>query len=79
MIALGELGSTVVLLPITYLLAVLLAWLNGAPFRIRKRRLDGSYDGQEAAFSERTADELAPVAGAGDRDCHIRHRFGPLT
>lgn len=79
MIALGELGSTVVLLPITYLLAVLLAWLNGAPFRIRSRRLDASYDGQKAAFSEQTADELASLTGVGDTDSYIRHRFGPLT
>ena len=33
MVALGELGSTVALLPVTYLLAVLLGWLNGMPLR----------------------------------------------
>lgn len=38
MIAVGELGSTIALMPVTYLLALFLAWLNGAPFRIGLRR-----------------------------------------
>ncbi len=37
MIALGELGSTIALMPVTYLLALFLAWLNGAPFRVGLR------------------------------------------
>ena len=40
MIALGELGSTVVLLLITYPLAVFLSWINGTEFRVWPRRPD---------------------------------------
>jgi hypothetical protein len=40
MIALGELGSTVVLLLVTYPLAVFLSWINGAEFRNGPRRPD---------------------------------------
>lgn len=38
MIALGELGSTIALMPMTYVLALFLAWLNGSPFRVGFRR-----------------------------------------
>jgi hypothetical protein len=37
MYSIGDLGSTVLLLLITYPLAVLLAWINGAPFYLWRR------------------------------------------
>ena len=40
MYAIGDLGSTILLLLVTYPLAVFLAWVNGAPFYIWRRTAD---------------------------------------